>query len=207
MHTSFQPGPPCGGRPASLRLGSLWAVGGFAGIGAMVLGALVAGLVLALVASVVQRRLGRVTAWAITGFLWSVVVIALVTLLPTEADIGVVPIESRLSECSMDYGGPAPDGFWIFGGGQRTLNTLLFVPAGALLVLAVSRWRAGLVLAPVGLAGLAGYSLLIEKTQFELARIDRACDITDVVDNVAGAVIGFGIGLVLMLVLRPWRHR
>ena len=182
-------------------------MGGFAGIGAMVLGALVAGLVLALVASVAQRRLGRVTAWAITGFLWSVVVIALVTLLPTEADIGVVPIESRPSECSMDYGGPAPDGFWIFGGGQRTLNTLLFVPAGALLVLAVSRWRAGLVLAPVGLAGLAGYSLLIEKTQFELARIDRACDITDVVDNVAGAVIGFGIGLVLMLVLRPWRHR
>ena len=40
----------------------------------------------------------------------------------------------------------------------------------------------------------------------ELARIDRACDLTDVVDNTTGAVIGFGIGLVLMLVVRPWRR-
>ncbi len=173
----------------------------------MVLGALAAGLVLALVAAVAQRRLGWVTSWSIAGFVWSVVVIGLVTLLPAEASVGVVPIESRLPECSMDYGGPAPDGFWVFQGGQRTLNTLLFMPAGAFLVLAVSRWRAGLVLAPLGLVGLAAYSLLIEKTQFELARIDRACDITDVVDNVSGAVIGFGVGLVLMLVLRPWRHR
>ncbi len=173
----------------------------------MVAGALLAGLLLAPVAAVAQRRLGWVTAWSIAGFVWSVVVIGLVTLLPTEASVGVVPIESRASGCSMDYGGPAPDGFWILQGGQRALNSLLFMPAGAFLVLAVSRWRAGLALAPLGLAGLAGYSLLIEKTQFELARIDRACDITDVVDNVAGAVVGFGIGLVLMLVLRPWQRR
>jgi hypothetical protein len=31
--------------------------------------------------------------------------------------------------------------------------------------------------------------------------------VTDVVDNVSGALIGVGIGLVLMLVFRPWRHR
>ncbi|WP_426246220.1 VanZ family protein [Nocardioides sp. LHG3406-4] len=178
-----------------------------AGTGSMVLGSLAAGAVLIPLALLLRRRLGWVTGWAIAGLLWSVVVIALVTLLPTDASIGVVPAESRLPECSMDYGGPAPDGFWILSGGQRALNTLLFVPAGAFLVLAVSRWRAGLVLAPVGLLGLAGYSLLIERTQFELARIDRACDITDVVDNVTGAVIGFAIGLVLVLVLRPWRHR
>ncbi len=179
----------------------------FEGTSSMVVGALVSALVLALIASVAQRRVGWVTAWSAAGFAWSVVVIGLVTLLPTEAAIGVVPIESRLPECSMDYGGPAPDGFWIFQGGQRALNTLLFIPAGAFLVLAVSRWRAGLVLAPLGLVCLAGYSLLIEKTQLELARIDRACDITDVVDNVSGSVMGFAVGLVLMLVLRPWRHR
>jgi hypothetical protein len=43
--------------------------------------------------------------------------------------------------------------------------------------------------------------------QLEVARIDRACDVTDLVDNVVGAVIGFGAGLVLALVVRPWRRR
>ena len=128
------------------------------------------------------------TAWAIAGFLWSLVVIALVTLLPTDPDVGIVPAEGRSTSCSMDYGGPAPDGFWIFAGGQRLLNTVLFVPAGALLVLAASRWRIGWVLVPLGLAGLAAYSVVIELIQLELARIDRACDVTDVVDNVSGAL-------------------
>nr|WP_246391535.1 VanZ family protein [Nocardioides soli] len=87
------------------------------------------------------------------------------------------------------------------------LNTLIFVPAGALLVLAVARWRAAWVLVPLGLAGLAAYSVAIEGTQLALARIDRACDVTDVVDNVTGAALGVGIGIVLALVLRPWRYR
>jgi glycopeptide antibiotics resistance protein len=59
----------------------------------------------------------------------------------------------------------------------------------------------------VGLLGLAAYSLAIELGQIELARIDRACDITDFVDNVVGAAIGFAIGLVLAAALRPWRVR
>jgi len=79
------------------------------------------------------------------------------------------------------------------------------VPAGALLVLAVGRWRTGWVLAPLGLLGLFVYSVGIEWAQLEVARIDRACDVTDMVDNAAGAAIGFVVGLVLLLVLRPWR--
>ena len=63
------------------------------------------------------------------------------------------------------------------------------------------------MLVPLGLAGLAAYSGVIELTQLELARIDRACDLTDVVDNVTGAVFGVAIGLVLMVLFRPWRHR
>ena len=175
------------------------------GVGSMVLGSLAAGVVLVPLGMLLRRSLGWVTGWSIACLLWSLVVIGLVTLLPTSADVGVVAAEDRLPTCSMDYGGPAPDGFWIFSGTQRTLNTLLFVPAGAFLVLAVARWRAGVVLAPLGLLGLAALSATIERTQLELARIDRACDITDVVDNVTGAVVGFAIGLVLALVLRPWR--
>jgi len=60
---------------------------------------------------------------------------------------------------------------------------------------------------PLGLVFLAVYSGAIELVQFELARIDRACDLTDFVDNVTGALIGILIGLPLALVLRPWRQR
>ncbi len=139
--------------------------------------------------------------------MWSLVVIALVTLLPAQGDPGVVYAEDRLGTCSFDLGGPAPDGFWIFPGGQRLLNVLIFVPSGALMVVAAARWRAGRVLVPLGLGLLAAYSVGIEWTQLELARLDRACDVTDVVDNVAGAALGAGVGLLLLPVLRPWRAR
>ena len=59
----------------------------------------------------------------------------------------------------------------------------------------------------VGLAGLAAYSIGIEATQLALARIDRACDVTDIIDNVTGAAIGVAIGIALVPVLRPWRGR
>jgi glycopeptide antibiotics resistance protein len=177
------------------------------GIEAMLLWVAVSGAVCGVLGLATQRRLGPVTAFAIAGFIWSLAVIAIVTLLPTDPDLGIVPAEGRATTCSTDIGGPAPDGFWIFAGGQRLLNTVLFVPAGALLVLGASRWRIGWVLVPLGLAGLAAYSALIELVQLELARIDRACDLTDVVDNVTGAVLGVALGVLLVLLFRPWRHR
>ncbi len=172
----------------------------------MLLGALLAGLVLVIAGLLLRHRVGTVAAVAWPGLVWALVVIALVTLMPDRWDPGIVPAETRSPTCSMDYGGPAPEGFWIFGGTQRLLNTLLFVPAGALLVLAVARWRAGWWLAPLGLVALAAYSVGIEWTQLAVARIDRACDVTDVVDNVTGALVGALVGVVLALVLRPWRR-
>jgi glycopeptide antibiotics resistance protein len=177
------------------------------GVGSMLVGAAISGLFFWLVALGLRRSVGTFSAYAIAGFGWSLVVIALVTLLPAYGDPGIVPAEGRATACSTDIGGPAPEGFWVFAGGQRLLNTVLFIPSGVLLVLAVARWRIGWVLVPLGLAGLVGYSVAIELTQLELARLDRACDLTDVVDNVVGAVLGVGIGLVLILAFRPWRHR
>ncbi len=167
----------------------------------------VSGLVCGLLAVLLRPRLGWLTALSIAGFLWSLAVLATITLIPANGAPGIVPAEGRLTTCSWDVGGPAPDGFWIFSGGQRLLNTVVFIPSGALLVLAVARWRIAWVLVPVGLLLLAGFSVMIEATQLALARIDRACDVTDVIDNVTGAVIGVLIGVVLALVLRPWRHR
>jgi hypothetical protein len=177
------------------------------GTESMVAGAVLSGAVLAAVAVVAQRRVGWVTAWSWCGLLWWLGVIALVTLVPLSGIDLAVPAETRSETCSLDYGGPAPEGFWVFSGGQRLLNTALFVPAGAFLVVAVTRWRVGWIAAPLGLIGLATYSLLIELVQLGVARIDRACDVTDLVDNVVGAVIGFLLGLVAAAVLRPWRRR
>ena len=173
----------------------------------MLLGAAASGLVSLFLAVLLRPRVGPVSAFAVAGLCWSLAVIALVTLLPAEGAPGVVPAEGRLTTCSWDIGGPAPEGFWIFQSGQRLLNTVLFVPSGALLVLAAARWRAGWGLVPVGLVGLAAYSAAIEMTQLELARIDRACDVTDIIDNVTGALLGVGLGVVLALVFRPWRQR
>ncbi|GAB6984232.1 VanZ family protein [Nocardioides pyridinolyticus] len=166
------------------------------------------GVVCAALAVVLRPRLGWCGALAVAGFVWSLAVIASITLIPANGAPGVVSAEGRLTTCSWDIGGPAPDGFWIFAGGQRMLNTVVFVPSGVLLVLALARWpRVAWTGVPVGLALLAAYSIAIEATQLALARIDRACDVTDVIDNVTGAAIGVGIGLLLALVLRPWRRR
>lgn len=173
----------------------------------MVLGGLVAAVVAVLLALATRRWLGAVTAVSVAGLLWSLVAIALVTLVPTRPDVGFVPAETRSETCSWDYGGPSGAAFEVLGLDQRTLNVLLFVPAGLFLVLAVGRWWAGLVLAPLGLGLLAAYSLGIELTQLQLARLDRACDVTDMVDNILGAGIGFALGLLLLPVVKPWRQR
>jgi glycopeptide antibiotics resistance protein len=173
----------------------------------MLLLAAVAGCVCLVVALAVGRRMGPVAGAGWGGLLWSLVVIGLVTLLPPVNHPGIVPASQHQTSCSWDIGGPSPGGFWIFGGGQQLLNALLFVPAGLLMTVAFSRWRAGRVLVPTGLLLLAAYSLGIEEIQLHVARIDRACDVTDIIDNVTGAAIGVGLGVVLLPLTRPWRAR
>ena len=191
---------------ADYPAGSVWPVFPVGGVEVMLLGAVLSAAASLVLALILQPRVGWLTAAAIAGFVWSVVVIGLITLIPASGAPGIVPAEGRLETCSWDIGGPAPEGFWIFAGTQRLLNTVVFVPSGALLVLAAARWRSAWLTVPLGLAALAAYSAAIEWTQLELARIDRACDVTDIIDNVTGAMLGAGIGLVLALVLRPWRR-
>lgn len=178
------------------------------GVDVMLLGAALALLPCALLGWLLARAgLGRLSAFCFAAFFWSLVVIALVTLIPPNGPPGIVSAEGRLTTCSWDIGGPAPDGFWIFAGGQRALNTALFVPSGALLVLSLARWRWwAATLAPWGLLFLGLYSAGIELTQLYFARLDRACDVTDIIDNLSGAAIGMLVGLPLALILRPWRR-
>jgi len=173
----------------------------------MLLFAAVAGLLAVVVGLAIGRRMGPVAGIAWFGLTWSIAVIGIVTLIPAENGLGYIPADQHATSCSWDIGGPSPDGFWIFGGGQQLLNAVLFVPAGIFLVLALARWRAGRLLVPLGLALLSVYSLGIEETQLHVARIDRACDVTDIIDNVTGAVVGVGIGIALLPLVRPWRAR
>lgn len=172
------------------------------GVGVMLLLIAAAGVLLALGAALVARWSGRAWAAAAALLAWSLVVIGVITLIPANGAPGVVPVEGRLAGCSWDIGGPAPDGFWILPGGQRLLNAVVFVPSGLLGVLVTARWRRGWLLAPLVLAGLAAYSVVIEFVQLAAARIDRACDVTDVVDNVSGAAVGVVLGLLLWPAVR-----
>ena len=178
------------------------------GIGVMLVLIAAAGAVSALVGWLL-RLAGAAPSLAVTlAFLvWSVVTVAVVTLIPVHGAPGVVPAEDRLPSCSWDVGGPAPDGFWIFAGTQRLLNVALFVPSGALLTYACAHAR-GRACTKVawGVVALGLFSCGLELTQLGLARLDRACDVTDIVDNVTGAGLGVLLGLVAALVLRPWRR-
>ncbi len=149
----------------------------------MLLGIAVAGVPCLALVAVLRRRTGAAWAWSLGLLLWSLATIGVLTL-----------------------GGPAPDGFWIVSGGQRLLNAVIFVPSGALLVLVLARWRSARWTIPVGLLGLGLVSVAIEATQQVLARLDRSCDVTDVVDNLTGAAIGVLVGLALLPLVRPWRR-
>src|SRR5207342_714691 len=177
------------------------------GVGWMLMLAAAAALVCLVVALAVGRRMGPVAGLAWGGLLWSVSVIGIVTLVPAQDGLGYIPADQHATSCSWDIGGPSPGGFWIFGGGQQLLNALLFVPAGFLMTVAFARWRAGWLLVPIGFVLLAAYSLGIEETQLQVARIDRACDVTDIIDNVTGAAAGVVLALLLLPAVRPWRAR
>ena len=179
----------------------------YGGVGFMLVLIAVAGALAAVLTAVLAWRFGWAWSTLFGLLVWSVAVIGVLTLIPANGAPGVVSAEGRLTTCSWDIGGPAPDGFWIFPGGQRLLNAVVFVPSGTLLVLVAARWRWAWLTVPLGLAALAAYSTLIELTQLAAARIDRACDVTDIIDNVTGAAAGVLIGLAFLPLVRPWRLR
>ncbi len=167
--------------------------------------ALVVGL--GVVTAVAALLIGRGVGWrrALPGWLlvWSVLCLFVITLTP--AHTSTPPI--RFQElCSFDYGGPAPDGFWIVPGGQRLLNTLVFMPSGFFLVWLSAQFRRGLWWVLPGAVGLIGCSVLIETVQQKVSRLGRACDITDVVDNGVGTLVGVVIGLVVVATVGPVRR-
>lgn len=157
------------------------------------------GLACLVVTVVTGRRADWARAVPLGLLLWSLACLAVITLVPTSTG---QPAIRFVEVCSFDYDGPAPDGFWILPGGQRFLNTLAFVPSGILLMWTLSQYRRGLWWTVPGLVALIGFSVVIELLQQKVSRLGRACDVTDMVDNGIGAVIGVATGLV---VFGTWR--
>lgn len=164
---------------------------GFHGPGAMLLVIAALTVVIGAITAVVARRIGGRRAVVLGLFAWSVACLLVITIVPTTAASAALP---PATTCSFDYDGPAPDGFWIVPGGQRLLNGLVFVPAGILLVASCSQFSRGLRWVVPGVVLLAATSVVIEWTQL-VTRWGRACDITDVADNITGVLVGTGIGL------------
>lgn len=82
--------------------------------------------------------------------------------------------------------------------GDPTFNLLLFLPLGvAIGLLPVTRRK--LIVAFAALA----FPFVIETIQLLATGLDRACQSSDVSDNVAGLVIGFAVGAVV----RAWQPR
>src|SRR4051794_11291193 len=115
------------------------------GVGVMLLLIAVAAVLAAAVATALARPFGWPWAVLFGLLLFSVAAIGVLTLIPANGAPGIVSAEGRLDHCSWDIGGPAPDGFWVLPGGQRLLNVVVFVPAGAPLVLGGGRggWGGG----------------------------------------------------------------
>ena len=85
--------------------------------------------------------------------------------------------------------------------GDTSLNVLLLMPLGAVIgYIPASPRKIGLMIGAVALP------FIIETTQLVVTPLDRACQSADVVDNITGLVIGFGLGLAAALLVRRARR-
>jgi glycopeptide antibiotics resistance protein len=80
----------------------------------------------------------------------------------------------------------------IFGFGDPTFNILLYVPLGvAIGLLPTNRRKVGFILAACVMP------VVIELIQMQAIVLDRACQSSDIADNLTGLVVGLVIGLVV----------
>ena len=76
--------------------------------------------------------------------------------------------------------------------GERILNIILFVPIGLLVSVVLNRWRFIKVL-------ILGFSLSASIELMQLLLKKGVCNIDDVINNVAGCIIGYGLFLIIKL--------
>ena len=136
-----------------------------------------------MIATVVMHARAR-AGWVVYGA--ALAVVLLITLMPSLVRLtsGQVPLG-----CS-----------WALYPGlseERVLNVLLFVPLGAACVLAPRRGLAVVV-------ALAA-PFVIESAQAVLP-LGRVCDVTDLVTNLTGLLVGLALGLLVVAIAHLGRR-
>ena len=153
---------------------------------------LLPGLVVSLVAAFVldgpiERafRIGPLLSWALVV---SLGIIVSATLTPSRAAIDSGAAGLRVCDFARVELAPIRE-ILLFG--DTGLNVLLFIPLGATIgLLPRSRHKAMLIAAAIALP------FAIEAIQALVRSLDRACQSSDVVDNLTGLAIGLVAGLV-----------
>lgn len=146
---------------------------------------------------VLSRRVARalkVRRTVAMTLLLSLGLIASATLTPSREAVRFGTIGS--GSCDLGRIGPASLAE-LLAFGDPTLNVLLFIPLGVVIGLfPASRRKVVLVVAALAL------SPAIETIQLLARGLDRACQSSDVSDNLTGLVIGLVVGLVVGVVAR-----
>lgn len=148
---------------------------------------LAASLVMAyLLSGPVRRtfRSGRFLSWTL---IVSLGMILSATLTPSREAIDSGAAGARICDFSR-IGLAQVQEYFQFG--DTSLNVLLFFPFGAAIgLLPRSRRKTAIVVGAIALP------FAIEATQLLVARLDRACESADVVDNLSGLMIGLAGGV------------
>ena len=148
---------------------------------------LVAVVAASLLAGPVGRRTGRPR--------WSTGLLLLACLLPLALTVGPrLPLDLEAGHGCVSYVRPYR---WWGQGGEEVANALLLLPVGVLAPLLLGPRRA----VPL-LVAAAGFPWAVELTQYLLPWLGRECDLTDVLLNGAGLVVGATVGIGLALLRR-----
>jgi glycopeptide antibiotics resistance protein len=116
-------------------------------------------------------------------------------------DAGSDLVSAGSGRCDVDGAWLAPLGRYLRPS-EDSLNVLLFVPLGiALGLLPRSRRTTVLIVATFAL------TLAIEATQSFVPAIRRGCEISDVVNNTLGLIVGLVVGAVFAALSRMNRGR
>jgi hypothetical protein len=129
-----------------------------------------------------------------TGLLFSFGLIVSATLTPSREALRFGAVAGGTCDLSRVGIAPISD---LFGFGDPTFNVLLYVPLGFALGMVPSSVRRTVLI-----GSAIALPFVVETIQLVAVRLDRACQSSDVSDNLTGLFIGLVIGLLAGRLIR-----
>lgn len=144
----------------------------------------------------VADRLGT-RRWVALLLLLAMGLVVSATLMPTAA-----ALDGAASDGRCIYGrAMLPSFARLTSMNVTSLNVLLFIPLGLAIALLPRTRAAGIVL-----AGAIASPFVIEAVQLSVPALGRNCVLADIVNNLLGLVVGFGLGSVARALYRQSRR-